>query len=168
MKPIKYLSCCKYKFRAELQLHLKLNLNTKNYPWRGSKIVIIIIKFQNTYFVNKDQTCVKCIWGHCLGVAGVGRGEWRVINTTKAATSSAVLAANRNCIPLYPSGMNVRPSSGQREGSWSGLCRSWHSPLPFPCSPDSAWTLRSAMLSGRGWQPFSVNSKSKYFRLCVI
>ena len=167
MKPIKYLSCCKYKFRAELQLHLKLNLNTKNYPWRGSKIVIIIIKFQNTYFVNKDQTCVKRIWGHCWGVVGVGRGEWRVINNKSCYQQRCASSQQK----LYP----TLPKRYEREAEFwpKGRELKWPLPLlaqpiPFPCSPDSAWTLRSAMLSGRGWQPFSVNSKSKYFRLCVI
>ena len=112
MKPIKYLSCCKYKFRAELQLHLKLNLNTKNYPWRGSKIVIII-KFQNTYFVNKDQTC-EMYMRTLLGGGGGGEGRLKSHKHNKSCYQERCASSQQksvpftephpDCVPLYPSG----------------------------------------------------------------
>ena len=61
------------------------------------------------------------------GGGGWGRESERVMNRAKVANSSTVLAASRNpvsfteappdCMLLYPSGMNVRQSSGQRNGS---------------------------------------------------
>ena len=80
----------------------------------------------------------KMYMGTLLG----GRGEnERVINKTKLANSSTVLAANESPVSLTEAPtqtvswfaqayrMNMRLSFSQRNGSLSGLCHSWAQPI---------------------------------------